>query len=115
MVRERDQILDQIIKELERLINVVEVIDFREGENVYRELVLLRVCSGDGKRAEILEICQLFRGKVIDVAHNSVTIEITGNERKIDRFLTLMRNYQIEELTRTGKVALPRSEVDDLA
>ncbi len=109
VVREKDQVLDQIIKELDRLINVVDVIDFREGENVYRELVLLRVKVDSQSRSDIIDICQLFRAKVVDVAIDVLTIEITGNERKIDRFLSLMEDFDVDDLSRTGKIALPRT------
>lgn len=108
VVRENEEVLEQITKELDRLINVVEVIDYRAGENVYRELVLLRIEVDSNNRGDVIEICQLFRAKIVDVAADALSIEITGNQRKIDRFLALMNDFTIQELSRTGKIALPR-------
>ena len=108
VVREKELVLNQIIKQLDKLIDVIQVIDFREGDYVDRELVLLQVKVDRQSRAEVIELCQIFRAKIIDVARRAVTIEITGDCGKIDKFIALMDSFGIVELTRTGRIALPR-------
>jgi acetolactate synthase-1/3 small subunit len=108
VVREKENVLNQIIKQLDKLIDVIQVIDFREGDYVERELVLLRVSIDRTTRPEVIELCDIFRAKIIDVSRESLTIEITGDSGKVDKFLSLMENFTISELTRTGKIALPR-------
>jgi len=108
VVREKEHVLEQIIKQLEKLVDVIEITDFREGENVERELLLLSISADKSSRAEVIELCDLFRAKIIDVGLKNLTIEITGDEGKITKFITLMEKFKISELTRTGKIALPR-------
>ncbi|CAN5237431.1 acetolactate synthase small subunit [soil metagenome] len=108
VVREKEHTLEQIIKQLDKLIDVIQVIDYREGEYVNRELVLLSVRAGRENRAEIIELSDLFRAKIIDVGSERLTIEITGDESKINKFTALLEKFEIVELTRTGKIALPR-------
>lgn len=108
VVREKESVLNQIIKQLEKLVDVITVHDFREGEYVDRELVLIQVKANKKTRPEIIELCDIFRGKIIDVNTNQLTIEITGNASKIQKFITLMENFGVVDLTRTGKIALPR-------
>jgi acetolactate synthase-1/3 small subunit len=108
VVREKENVLNQIIKQLDKLIDVIQVIDFREGDYVNRELVLLQVKADTQTRAEVIELCQIFRAKIIDVGKNVVTIEITGDGGKISKFVALMDNFGILDLTRTGRIALPR-------
>ncbi len=108
VVREKEHVLDQIIKQLDKLIDVIQVIDFREGDFVNRELVLLQVRVDGQTRPEVIELCQIFRAKIIDVGRDVVTIEITGDGGKISKFVALMENFGILDLTRTGRIALPR-------
>ncbi|HEX2746874.1 MAG TPA: acetolactate synthase small subunit [Verrucomicrobiales bacterium] len=108
VVREKENVLNQIIKQLDKLIDVIQVIDFREGDYVNRELVLLQVKVDGQTRPEVIELCQIFRAKIIDVGRNVVTIEITGDGGKISKFVALMENFGILDLTRTGRIALPR-------
>ncbi|MEO6035401.1 MAG: acetolactate synthase small subunit [Verrucomicrobiota bacterium] len=108
VTRGDDATVDQIVKQLNKLVNVLEVRDFSEGEYVDRELVLVKVSVDSKTRAEIMQIADIFRAKIVDVQPKSLTIEITGNESKIEKFIALMKNFGIAELTRTGKVALPR-------
>jgi acetolactate synthase-1/3 small subunit len=108
VVKEKENVLNQIIKQLDKLIDVIQVIDFREGDYVERELVLLQVKVDRTTRAEVIELCDIFRAKIIDVSKELLTIEITGDSSKIDKFVMLMDNFGIPELTRTGKIALPR-------
>jgi len=110
VVRGDDQVVDQVVKLLNKLIEVIDIQDFREGEYVDRELVMMRVGVDSATRAELMQICDIFRAKIIDVQHKNVSIEITGNESKIEKFLRLMDQFGITDLTRTGKVALARKE-----
>lgn len=108
VTRGDDSTVDQIVKQLNKLVNVLEVRDFSEGEYVDRELVLVKVTVDSKTRAEIMQIADIFRAKIVDVQPKSLTIELTGNESKIEKFIVLMKTFGIAELTRTGKVALPR-------
>ena len=108
VVRGDDTVLEQVTKQLNKLIDVIEIEDFRDDEVVERELVLIRVNVNAGSRAEIMQICDIFRAKIVDVQIENFAIEITGNESKIEKFLMLMGKFGITELTRTGRVALAR-------
>lgn len=108
VTRGDDKTVDQIVKQLEKLVDTIEVIDFREGEYVDRELVLIKVGVNSASRAEVMQITDIFRAKIIDVQPQSLTIEITGDESKVEKFVELMRAFGILDLTRTGRVALPR-------
>ncbi|MDP9291629.1 MAG: acetolactate synthase small subunit [Verrucomicrobiota bacterium] len=110
VVRGDDTVLEQVTKQLNKLVDVTDIQDFREDEYVDRELLLLRVKADAKTRAEIMQICDIFRAKIIDVQHKNVSIEVTGNESKINKFLLLMENFGISDLTRTGKVALARKQ-----
>jgi len=103
-----DATLEQIVKQLNKLVDVIAVQDFREGEFVDRELVLVKVTVDTKSRAEVMQITDIFRAKIVDVQPDSLTIEITGNESKVEKFIHLMKTFGVQELTRTGKVALPR-------
>lgn len=108
VVRGNDRTLDQVGKLLAKLIDVIEVQDFRDGEYVDRELVLMRVNITSETRGEVMQICDIFRAKIVDVQPRNFTIEVSGNESKINKFITLMEPFGIAAVTRTGKVALPR-------
>ena len=109
VVRGDDKVLEQVTKQLEKLVDVIDVQDFRDEEYVDRELVLMRVTATSKTRPEVMQICDIFRAKIIDVQPETLAIEVTGSESKISKFLLLMDRFGIKELTRTGKVALPRS------
>ncbi|MEM7385507.1 MAG: acetolactate synthase small subunit [Verrucomicrobiota bacterium] len=108
VVREKENVLNQIIKQLDKLVDVIEIQDFRAGETVERELVLLQVNVSKETRPEVVELCGIFRAKIIDVHPEKLTIEITGTEAKVNKFVKLMDNFGVTDLTRTGKIALPR-------
>jgi acetolactate synthase-1/3 small subunit len=108
VTRGDDATLDQIVKQLEKLANVMEVQDFRSDEYIDRELVLVKVSVDSKSRAEVMQITDIFRAKIVDVQPKSLTIEITGNESKVEKFLGLMKTFGVLALTRTGKVALAR-------
>jgi acetolactate synthase-1/3 small subunit len=100
--------LEQIIKQLNKLPDVLTVQNFGEGEYVDRELVLVKVAVDSKSRAEVMQVTDIFRAKIVDVQPKSLTIEITGNEGKVDKFVDLMNSFGVTELTRTGKIALAR-------
>ena len=108
VTRGDDSTIEQIVKQLKKLVNVLEVLDFRDREYVDRELVLVKVDVDSATRAEVMQITDIFRAKIVDVQPKSLTIEITGNESKVEKFLDLMGTFGVKGLTRTGKVALPR-------
>jgi acetolactate synthase-1/3 small subunit len=108
VTRGDDATLQQIVKQLQKLVNVLKVEDFREGEYIDRELILVKVEVDSRTRAEVMQITDIFRAKIVDVQPKSLTIEITGNESKVEKFIELMKTFGIVDLTRTGKVALPR-------
>lgn len=108
VTRGDDATLEQIVKQLQKLVDVLEVTDFRDGEYVDRELVLVKVGVNSQTRAEVMQVTDIFRAKIVDVQPKSLTIEITGSEGKVEKFLELMNTFGVLDLTRTGKVALPR-------
>jgi acetolactate synthase-1/3 small subunit len=99
-----------VTKQLNKLVDIIEIQDFRDGDYVDRELVMLRVNADSGNRSEVMQICDIFRAKIVDVQAKRLAIEITGNESKLSKFLKLMENFGISDLTRTGKVAMARVE-----
>ena len=100
--------LNLAVKQLVKLVNVVEVIDFKEGMAVVRELVLLKVKADTRTRSEIMQICDIFRAKIVNVSTESVIIEVTGDEGKVGAFINLIEPFGILELARTGQLALKR-------
>ena len=100
--------LEQIVKQLHKLPDVLEVRDFRTDEYVDRELVLVEIAVNPKSRAEVMQITDIFRAKIVDVQPRSLTIEITGNESMVEKFIELMKPFGVLDLTRTGKVALAR-------
>ena len=103
-----DATLEQIVKQLNKLPNVLKVPSFQEGEYVDRELVLAKVKVDSASRAEVMQITDIFRAKIVDVQPRTLTIEITGSSSKVEKFLDLMKTFGVVELTRTGQVAMPR-------
>ncbi|OOM82457.1 acetolactate synthase small subunit [Clostridium puniceum] len=105
-----ENVLEQVKKQLNKLEDVVRVIDFKANESVYRELVLIKVRANAENRAAINETVKIFRSKIIDLSSDTLTIELTGDEEKISALINLMEEYGIEELVRTGVTALQRGE-----
>ena len=109
VVRGDDLILEQVTKQLNKLVDVIKVSDFTKEQFIERELVLIKV-SADGKsRSEILQICDVFRARIVDVAPKAVTIEATGTEDKIKALVNMLKPFGIREMARTGSVALART------
>ena len=103
-----DKALDQCVKQLDKLIDVIEIKTFVGTEVVGRELVLLKVTVNSDNRAEVTQICDIFRSKIIDVSTESMIIEVTGNENKVGAFLVLIEPLGVIEMARTGMEALSR-------
>ena len=100
--------LDLCIKQLRKLINVVDVIDFKEGQAVTRELVLVKVRANTDTRSEIVQIADIFRAKIVNLSHDNLIVELTGDDDKINALLGLLEPFGILELARTGRLALKR-------
>jgi acetolactate synthase-1/3 small subunit len=103
-----EQILEQIVKQLRKVITVISVRDFSGGSYVERDLMLIKVNVASGRRGEIIELVNLFRGRVVDVGLNELMIEMSGPEDKIEAFIALVRPYGIKEVCRTGRIAMLR-------
>ncbi|GBE55196.1 MAG TPA: acetolactate synthase small subunit [Euryarchaeota archaeon] len=107
----QEEVLEQVIKQLNKLIEVVKVSGIEKDESVIRELVLIKVNTAtDSARAEVVQYANIFRGRFVDVAKESMVIEITGDESKINAFIELMRSYGIKEVARTGKTIMTRGK-----
>ncbi len=105
-----DQTLEQVRKQLEKIVTIVRVRDFKEIDYVERDLMLVRVSAAPEKRAEVVELANLFRGRIVDVARQSLTVELSGPEAKLEAFIDMVRPYGIRELARTGIIAVQRGE-----
>ena len=108
VVRGGEDILEQITKQLYKLIEVIKVGDFTEISYVDRELSLIKVNAPSNLRGEIVQTAEIFRARIVDVSEKSLLIEVTGTSDKIDALKQLMKKYGIIEMTRTGKIALAR-------
>lgn len=108
VVRGDDKVLDQVTKQLYKLVDVIDIQDLGDAGFIDRELVLLKVKAGPKERSEIMQICDLFRAEILDVTNEHLTIEITADETKVARFLSLLEPFGFLDLARTGKIALPR-------
>jgi len=110
VTRGNDQIIEQIIKQLNKLVNVIKVLDLTGSEYVAREMAMIKVTAEDATRAEVLRIADIFRGQVVDVSPKSYTLEITGNDKKIQAVVDLLTPIGIMEIVRTGRVAIARAK-----
>jgi len=104
-----NHVVGQVVKELSRLINVTDVRNVSLHPTVERELALIKVMAGPDVRAQIVELCKIFRARVVDVGSTSLTVEITGPEDRVNSLIGLLQPYGIEELARTGRVAMVRN------
>lgn len=109
VVRGDDSVLDQIIKQLNKLVDVIEVLDLTEASFVERELVMVKVKANGARRSEVVEVANIFRAKVVDVDADSMTVQCTGAEGKIRAIIDVLRPFGIIELVRTGEIAIARS------
>ena len=100
--------IDQVTKQLHKLVNVLKIRDLEPGETVARELALFKVSADGAQRAEVMQICEIFRGKVVDVTKRSLIVEITGTDDKIEAFERMVRPFGLIEMVRTGEIAISR-------
>ncbi len=107
VIKGDDRTVEQVIKQLNKLIEVIKVSDLTLN-SVDRELALIKVAATTETRGEIIEIANIFRARIVDVARDSLIVEITGDEEKINAFIDLMRQYGIKELAKTGKISMAR-------
>jgi len=111
VVQGDDRILEQVTKQLNRLPVTIEVKDFVGEDFVDRELLLLKVRANSKNRAEIIQIIEVFRARIVDVSHETLTTELTGDQGKLNAFIDLLRPFGIEEMARTGRVAMARGPI----
>jgi acetolactate synthase I/III small subunit len=105
-----DKIIEQVVKQLNRLIDTIKVVEFMGSGTVARELALITVYYQKGTRSELMDICNIFRGTVVDVNNKTITIEVTGPPEKIDAAVNVLLPFGIKEMARSGTVALKRGE-----
>ena len=108
VTRGDDQIIEQIIKQLNKVIDTIKVVDLTFESFVERELVLVKVQSRTDTRSEIMQIAEIFRAKVVDISPKTLTLEATGSQQKVDAIIKMLKPFGIKELARTGRVALKR-------
>lgn len=108
VVNADDRILEQVRKQLAKIVTVVKVRDYKDLPFVERDLALIKVSTPPGKRSEVIELVNVFRGRVVDVGASTVMVLLSGTEEKIDAFIELVRPYGIKEVARTGVIAMPR-------
>ncbi len=103
-----EKVLEQIMKQLNRLVDVIKVSDLTQDEFIDRELALIKVEANSKTRPEIIQIVDVFRGNILDVSPSSLTIEVTGTEDKVQGMINLLRDFRIKEVVRSGKIAISR-------
>ena len=108
VVQGDDRILEQVEKQLNKLVDVIKVFDFLQTQHVERDLALIKVKADKDNRSEILQIVDIFRARIIDFSSESVVIEITGDEEKIDALMNMLKPFGIKEMCRTGIIAMAR-------
>ncbi|HHV63303.1 MAG TPA: acetolactate synthase small subunit [Firmicutes bacterium] len=115
VVEADENTLEQITKQLNKLIDVIKVQELRPEDSVDRELALVKISAAGADRAQVLQIVDIFRASIVDVSRKAVVAEVTGSEDKIDAFIELVRPYGIKELVRTGRIAMVRGEQQTVA
>ena len=112
VVRGDDQIIDQIRKQVSKLVDVIDIKVLSDTESVSRELILVKVRATEQQRQDVISITNIFRANIIDVSSDSLIVELTGGESKLNAFIGLLKNYEILELARTGITGLSRGSED---
>lgn len=107
-VRGDEWVMEQVVKQLHRLIDVIKVVDLTDEEHVGREMMFIKVNAEPQNRAEILRVAEIFRGRVVDVTPTTYTLEVTGEEGKLQAILELLQPFGIQEVVRSGKLAIAR-------
>jgi acetolactate synthase I/III small subunit len=104
--------IDQVTKQLHKLVNVLKIRDLEPEDTVARELALFKIAADGAARAEVMQISEIFRGKVVDLTKRSITIEVTGNDDKIEAFERMVRPFGLVEMVRTGEIAIARGRAE---
>ncbi len=104
--------IDQVTKQLHKLVNVLKIRDLEPGETLARELAIFKISSDGAARTEVMQICEIFRAKIVDVTRRSVVAEITGTCEKVDAFEQLVRPFGLIEMARTGEIAISRGRTE---
>lgn len=107
-----ERMVDQVIKQLRKVVDVTRVEDITDRPSVIREMALIRVATASETRAEIVQMVNIYRGEIVDVALDSMVVQIVGSEERVDSLIGLLENFGIEEMVRTGRVALLRGNTD---
>jgi acetolactate synthase-1/3 small subunit len=107
-----EQILEQIVKQLNKLIDVIKVIDFIDQAIIERELLLARIDTSKSNRRDILDLCDIFHARIVSVAQKSVTVELAGHSTSIDEFVALVKPFGIREIVRSGAIAIAQGKTD---
>ena len=103
-----ERVIDQVKKQLGRLVDVIRITDLTQKPSVDRELALVKVSSSVSRRAEVFQIVDVFRAKIVDIAHKSLTIEVTGVTEKVEALIAMLKPFGIKEIVRTGKISIAR-------
>ncbi|MCX5777128.1 MAG: acetolactate synthase small subunit [Candidatus Firestonebacteria bacterium] len=103
-----DMILEQVSKQLNKLVDIIKVIDMTEKQFINRELALIKVAVNSGNRGEVIQVVNIFRGKVVDISSKTFTVEVTGSDDKINALIEILLPFGIKEMVRTGAVAINR-------
>lgn len=109
-VHGEDGVLEQIVKQLNKLVEVIEVIDLTSQDYVERELAMVKIAAKAKQRSGVIEITNIFRAKVVDMGADAMIVEVTGTQAKVKAFIDMMRPFGIKELVRTGRIAASRSD-----
>ncbi len=104
--------IDQVTKQLHKLVNVLKIRDLEPGETLARELALFKVSADGASRAEVMQVCEIFRAKIVDVTKRSLILEVTGTCEKVDAFERLVRPFGLIEMARTGEIAISRGRTE---
>ena len=113
VLRGDDAVIEQVVKQLRKLVSIMKVLDLSDRQYVERDLMLIKVTTPPGKRAEVIGLVDVFRGKVVDISQKDMDVELSGPEAKIDAFIALCRPYGIKETVRSGRIAMPRGMQED--
>lgn len=108
VVKGDDQIVEQIKKQLNKFIDVIKIIDLSTVPSIHREIILIKIKSPSNSRQNIFQIAEVFKSKVVDISHDTITLEVTGITEKIEALIAILRPYGILEIARTGRVSISR-------
>ena len=106
------QSIDQVTKQLHKLINVLKIRDLEPEDTLARELALFKISADSGTRAEVMQICEIFRAHIVDVSKRAIVAEVTGTQEKVDAFERLVRPFGLVEMARTGEIAIARGRTE---